>query len=1091
MTLVPVWAQAAEKPPILAWPAPGEEVVRSPAAGAQDAYPVFLREGTLARMIFEQEGLDIAVAIEGPDGQQLVDVDSPQETQGREIVSVIASTSGEYRLVVRAVAARNGAGRYRWTGPEFAVATARDRQFVEAEYLRSRAYGFQRTNLAAERRQALATYREALAIWRNLGERREAAAVLRQIGILSRQLGEGAAALTAIEESLAIDLQLGDYREAAACRNQIGLTLWGLGREAQALAAFEEAATYWRNLPDEEQLARVLNNQGLVLIKTARLAEAESLYRQVLAIFISRGDLLRESIARNNLSQVLVRVGQPVEAFDQLEQALHLAVRLGDRPRQAEALNNLADLAMSLGEAQTALDRYRQAEEIFAEVGDRRRQAKTLSNLANLHSQLFDGERALTLLGRALDLQRAVGDRAGQAYTLLNLGFTHRKQGRSELAEALLRRALDLFRELGDRRGEASTLNVLGPVLDALGQRDRANEHLRSALLIVDADRDPDQAAQSHWRLGQLLLMGGDLAAAKAELDRGLDLARRLGRRGIEALVLRDLAKWALADGSPAALHQAEAWSRRALNLAEALRADLVEDDWQAAYWDELRGIHEVEIELLMRRSSDDAQQGATTQALLVAEQARARGLLDLLAAARVDPRLGLESALVDQERSLRWQVASRDRRTGQTEASSEEEGRELQRIRGLLVAADPRGALVAQLPVLDVVAELDEQTVLLEYALLDERSFVWLVDRRGVHAFELAPRIVIEEAARAVWERTSRREVGDRSAAVGELATLSALILAPVAGKLRGRRLAIVADGALQAVPFAALPWPGGGSGAGSEPLIASHEIVMLPSAAVLHQLRRPRPDRPSPREGLALFADPVFSAEDPRTQKRPALLPDTELEALATRAAQANLARLPWTRREAEAIVAMARPRLTAEQLLTAFDFASNRELALSPELARFRYLHFATHGLIDSRHPAESALVLSRVDAQGAPQEGNLRLRDIYAMNLAAELVVLSGCRTALGREFAGEGLVGLVRGFLHAGVPRVIASLWSIEDRATAELMRHFYRGIFEDRLAPAAALRQAQLALRRDPRFSDPYFWAAFQLQGDWRPVPPL
>ena len=156
------------------------------------------------------------------------------------------------------------------------------------------------------------------------------------------------------------------------------------------------------------------------------------------------------------------------------------------------------------------------------------------------------------------------------------------------------------------------------------------------------------------------------------------------------------------------------------------------------------------------------------------------------------------------------------------------------------------------------------------------------------------------------------------------------------------------------------------------------------------------------------------------------------------------------------------------------------------LSPELHAYRVVHFATHAVADARNPELSGLVLSLVDAAGRPREGFFGLSDIYELDLGADLVVLSGCRTALGKEVRGEGVMGLTRGFLYAGVPRVVASLWRVQDRATAELMSRFYRALWQEGHSPAAALREAQRSLRREPRYRDPYSWAGFVLQGDWR-----
>jgi len=230
-----------------------------------------------------------------------------------------------------------------------------------------------------------------------------------------------------------------------------------------------------------------------------------------------------------------------------------------------------------------------------------------------------------------------------------------------------------------------------------------------------------------------------------------------------------------------------------------------------------------------------------------------------------------------------------------------------------------------------------------------------------------------------------------------------------------------------------------------------------------------------------MALLADPVFTTDDPRLRTAGA---GTQTQAAkdSSRVSGSSFARLPWTRREAEVIAAEARGR----DLLLALDFRANRDLATGADLGRYRILHFATHGVLDTQRPALSGLVLSQVDEQGRARDGYLRLHDVYRLRLSADLVVLSGCETALGKSLRGEGIVGLTRGFFHAGASQVLASLWPVRDRATAELMQRFYRALFRDRLPASAALRQAQIALWKEASWRDPYFWAAFVLQGDWR-----
>jgi CHAT domain-containing protein len=270
-----------------------------------------------------------------------------------------------------------------------------------------------------------------------------------------------------------------------------------------------------------------------------------------------------------------------------------------------------------------------------------------------------------------------------------------------------------------------------------------------------------------------------------------------------------------------------------------------------------------------------------------------------------------------------------------------------------------------------------------------------------------------------------------------------------------------VVASGALQVVPFAALPAPardGEATLAEPRPLVLDHEIVSLPSVSVLAALRSQAGSRRRPGRLLAVLADPVLERAEP------------------------PLRPLPHARREAEALLELA----GGEPVLAAFGVDAQRELVLSGRLGDFRVLHFATHGIFDDLHPELSAIALSAIDPSGRPLDGRLRAYEIFGLDLRAELVVLSACRTALGEEVRGEGLVGLTQGFLHAGAERVLVSLWNVSDRATSELMQRFYAGLLLHRLSPARALREAQASMAQEGRWRAPYYWAGFVLQGEWR-----
>jgi CHAT domain-containing protein len=254
---------------------------------------------------------------------------------------------------------------------------------------------------------------------------------------------------------------------------------------------------------------------------------------------------------------------------------------------------------------------------------------------------------------------------------------------------------------------------------------------------------------------------------------------------------------------------------------------------------------------------------------------------------------------------------------------------------------------------------------------------------------------------------------------------------------------------------------------------------------------MRREMSERRRAAQTVAVLSDPVFHPEDPRVKRaksseEKANGDESKTESDLVRSAKetglTSFERLIHTRDEAEAIVALVPP----EQGFKALDFAASRATVMNAGLDQYRIVHFATHGLLNSRRPELSGIVLSLVDEEGRAQEGFLRAYEIYNLKLNAELVVLSACSTALGKEIKNEGLAGLTRGFMYAGTPRVIASLWNVRDEATAELMKRFYRNLLIGKSPPAAALREAQISMWREPRWAAPYYWAGFALQGEWR-----
>ncbi|MEM8932793.1 MAG: CHAT domain-containing protein, partial [Acidobacteriota bacterium] len=332
-----------------------------------------------------------------------------------------------------------------------------------------------------------------------------------------------------------------------------------------------------------------------------------------------------------------------------------------------------------------------------------------------------------------------------------------------------------------------------------------------------------------------------------------------------------------------------------------------------------------------------------------------------------------------------------------------------------------------------------------------------------------------IEALAESVHRRigTLRRNDGQLRPT---LDALGRALLAPVADRLRNQRLIVVVDGALHLVPLGALTSP-----RTRQPLLVDHEIVITPSATVLAARRR---TVTTSVEGpmIAIVADPIMSPDDARMMESVAAEAEAPARAVPTTGLDA-LDRLPHTRLEAESIAALA----ADDQRRLLIGDAARRDHVMAGDLRGHTVLHFATHGFVHPRTPELSGLVLSRFATDGTVLDAFLDAHDVASLQLDAELVVLSGCRTAHGKAIDGEGLVGLSHAFMVAGARQVIASLWQVRDRATADLMTRFYRALWVDGRSPAAALRAAKLGVRSERRFRDPYFWAAFELYGDDHP----
>lgn len=881
--------------------------------------------------------------------------------------------------------------------------------------------------------------------------------------------GRYAVAVAELRPATAEDLSRAAAAETFAAAEALGVA----GDVAAAEAGFHRAGEAWRLLGDAAGQAHAEDRLGRLATRRQGLRAAADHHRRAALLFAAAGDGRWRGISLTLLGAALFDQGELRQAGRCFEEALRLRRAAGDTAGEATLLHNLGHVRQLLGEPDLALELYEESLARWQEHGDDERVTDTLHNLGALELALGRPEEALDRLREAESAAIRWGNDRTRTGTLLYVGRALHELGAHDRARASFERALALAKRRGYRREIGLALSDLGILARKQGDLETARHRHEEALPIFGELKDRTAVGANLTNLGAVDVAAGDLEAAGERFAAAYPYLAGDVAPWIRAENLLGQARVAARLGRPEAARVA---AEAAVALVDSPRLRLGSLALTASYSATLQPYFEVWVDGLMALHGREPAAGWDRRALEAAERARARSFLAAAALAREEPSRvsgSLAGAATVLQRRLDALAAERlehERHGGPPAfvAALDKEIRgalaALDRLDRRFRAADPRRAALTRLEPLTTTQlqrHLPPDAALIEIELGTARSYVWLLTADGVVSRELPGRLELESAAHRAYElltRSHRREA--EVSARRALCRVSGTLLGPLADALAGRRrLLIVAEGALLYLPFAALPEPAAldaGGCLGAPPLAAHRVVTQLPSASLLAALDTPPIGRQWKGE-MAAVGDPVFASGGPYK-------------------------RLPFSRQEAEAALALAPGRS-----LAALGVSANKEAVLSGRLAGFRRVHFATHALVAPRHPELSGLVLSTLDEAGRPRDGFLRAHEIAALDLRADLVVLSACRTALGVEMPGEGLVGLTRSFFEAGARSLLVSLWSVDDRSTAELMRRFYSELFGTGRDPAAALALAQASLASEPRWRAPYHWAGFVLQGPFAP----
>jgi CHAT domain-containing protein len=884
--------------------------------------------------------------------------------------------------------------------------------------------------------QALDYQNRALSLWREMGDRAGEGKTLASIGLIYFQSDESGKALEFLERALPLLPEDWKGNKEGSLLNAIGISYDLLSEKQKALDAFLRALPILRAANNQTQVAGVTEYIAMIYNFMDDKPRALDYAKQARQLWHAIPDHVREAGSLKLMGIVSEKIGNYKDALSYFSEALSLLSAPDDRPRQAELLNYLGTFYNALGDYQRSLRYNQQALALWRAAANRAKEAATLASMSQSYRMVGKSELAFDSLSEAYQAFKESGDRQGEMNALYYLGLIYEDGGRHREAIENLKLTLQLARSLGDRVREATALRKIGMIYSLLGDKQNALDNLRQAIALSEAVADPELRAAlfSHIALVYILLENYRLALDY--LERALSFYR--GTKDNQ-WISNSLGTIAFVHESQGNIQRALALYREAIKIREEMRTAARLEELQTGVAGQAVNIYQNAIRLLMRLHQ-------SAQAFDLSERARARNFLDQLSNPRIDMRKGADSHLIEQEQTLLIQLNDLVKRLREERSQprvnsvsiqsleeqlltkQQEYAHLLTRIRAVNPEYDSLRS-VNPLTLAEVQRLLDKDTTLVSYFVTIEQTLAFLITRDSFQSLVIP--VGEQELEKAVISfHDSRSNLNEPSPQI--LKKLYTKLLTPLKPYLKSRVIGIIPHGILHYLPFAAL-------NDGQSFFGDNHTLFYLPSASVLPFIQKKR--KPGEQTLLALAQG--------------------QAEALPT---------LEYANQSAEAISKLYNT--------TALVNSAATESAFRSRANQSGILFLAAHGTLSQVNPLFSRIVL----APDKENDGLLEVHEVYSLDLIkSNLVVLSGCQTQLGERSQGDDFVGLNRAFIYAGTPTVVASLWSVKEKQTSELMYSFFKHL-KDGLGKAEALQAAQREMRAN--YPNPYYWAAFVLTGE-------
>jgi CHAT domain-containing protein/tetratricopeptide (TPR) repeat protein len=853
-----------------------------------------------------------------------------------------------------------------------------------------------------------------------------------------------------------------------------------LGQYQESLEYDKKAVGLAKEIGNKKSEGIALGNMGVYYANVGNIPEAMTLFSSKLTLMKELNDRAEQVSALSNIGALNDWQGNVQKSLESYREAMTILEGLEDKARLGLILGNMGAAYEKLSDYPQSLNYYHQALKVFQEIGEKGDTAWILGNLGAISSKLGNNREGLDYFEKALALMQEVGDRKYEGWVLGTMGAIYEEQGETQKSLEFLNRALEIAREIGDKRLEIDHLGNIGSHYQEIGDTEKSAEYLNQGLEI--AEQLGDKVS-----LTEILILQGSLHRDMKNIDQSIADLEKAVTIGHELGVPRTIwnSEWGLA----ISYEQKEEYDkalqhfRNAIHTVESIRGKLLTQEQKVGFLGETIDIYEGLIELLFKLREKDKTGAYLAESFHLAERAKSRAFLELMAEANVNLSSGISQELETEEKNLQALLTELQQKLLDPEIKAEEKEnlyKELQSAESRyndfileLREKTPEYAATAypEPYTLDRAQArlLDKNTYLVEFFLGKDNVYLWLVSKDQILRAQSFPRDheifkKIPEYQTQIAQRKINLDfrLGQE---IYDLLLKDALAAIPASS-----HLIIIPDGLLLRLPFEALVKEI--RDGAPKYLLEDYVISYAPSASVLGEIEGRKSGIPAGPIDLLAFGNPLFENREEAAQ--------ADVEYLR---AGARLQPLPYAEEEVSSISRIYQQ--SGGRTESYVQDEALEEILKSKSCGQYKNIHFATHGFVDDRVPALSGLLLAP-SRKPDGEDGFLRLNEIFPLHLNARLVTLSACETALGKEVRGEGMIGLTRAFFYAGAQSVMASLWMVSDQSTAILMRDFYKEYVKGR-RPSLALRLAKLELLKgdNPTYRHPFFWAPFILAGEY------